>query len=85
MRWRRRRANARAMKKTTIMLPEDLRAWAARAAHDRGISFGELVRDALEEKRRPAGDDDDLFEPVPLPPGVKLEHLPTDASENHEF
>ena len=37
----------RAMKRTTIMLPEALRRRAAIRASQRGISMGELIRDSL--------------------------------------
>lgn len=42
------------MKRTTIMLTADLRAKAERQARDQGISFGELVRQSLEERLRSA-------------------------------
>jgi hypothetical protein len=35
------------MRRTTIMLPADLKSKAARAAREQGISFGELARRAL--------------------------------------
>ena len=35
------------MQRTTIMLPRDLKQRAARAAKSRGISLGELIREAL--------------------------------------
>jgi hypothetical protein len=37
----------RAMKRTTIMLPEDLRRRAIVRARQRGVSLGELIRDSL--------------------------------------
>ena len=36
------------MKRTSLMLPAELKARATRAARQRGISFGELVRRSLE-------------------------------------
>lgn len=35
------------MKRTTVMLPVELKARAVRTARERGISFGELLRRAL--------------------------------------
>ncbi|MEK7745867.1 MAG: CopG family transcriptional regulator [Elusimicrobiota bacterium] len=35
------------MKRTTIMVPEDLRSRVLRRARERGISFGEMVRESL--------------------------------------
>ena len=37
-----------AMKRTTIMLPEDLRRRAMTRARQRGVSLGELIRDSLD-------------------------------------
>ena len=36
------------MKRTTVMLPAELKARAKRTARERGISFGELLRQSLE-------------------------------------
>ncbi|MFN3234243.1 MAG: hypothetical protein ACE365_02360 [Gammaproteobacteria bacterium] len=36
------------MNRTTIMLPETLKMKASKLAMKRGVSFGELVREALE-------------------------------------
>ncbi len=36
------------MKRTTIMLPEDLRRRAIFRARQRGVSLGELIRDSLD-------------------------------------
>jgi len=40
--------SARAMKRTTIMLPEDLRRRAISRARQRGVSLGELIRESLD-------------------------------------
>ena len=37
-----------AMKRTTVMIPEDLKIRAARRASSVGISLGELIRESLE-------------------------------------
>jgi hypothetical protein len=36
------------MKRTTVMLPAELKARAERRAYDLGVSFGELVRETLQ-------------------------------------
>lgn len=45
------------MKKTTVYLPEELKASLKRVAHQEGCSEAELIRDAVrarvEEQRRP--------------------------------
>jgi metal-responsive CopG/Arc/MetJ family transcriptional regulator len=38
-----------AMPRTTIVLPEDLRKRARRAAAERGVSMSEIIRQALEQ------------------------------------
>jgi hypothetical protein len=71
---------ARAMKRTTIMLPEGLRRRAAIRARQRGISLGELIRDSLEAALpAPTYDQDPLFEDV-LFDGP----APRDLSANHD-
>jgi hypothetical protein len=37
-----------AMKRTTVMIPQDLKIRAARRASSVGISLGELIRESLE-------------------------------------
>ena len=38
------------MKRTTIMLPEELKNQAERSAASMGISLGELIRESLEAR-----------------------------------
>jgi hypothetical protein len=51
------------MKRTTVMIPEDLKIRAARHAKAVGISLGEFIRESLEKalKSNPAGFLDDSF------------------------
>lgn len=51
------------MKRTTVILPADLKARATRAARERGISFGELLRRSLEAAVESPGSpyDDPVF------------------------
>jgi hypothetical protein len=49
------------MIRTTVMIPGDLKARAVQRAHERGISFGELVREALAHALAPPRSADPLF------------------------
>lgn len=73
------------MQRTTIMLPVKLKARAARSARRRGISLGELIRDALEASvsRQPRGPDaeDDAFWADRL---VSDAVVPADLSSDHD-
>ncbi len=40
------------MKRTTVMLPSELKARAQQHARKRGISFGQLLREAVEDALR---------------------------------
>lgn len=72
------------MKRTTIMLPLDLKARAARAARERGISFGELVRRSLtatiEAPPTGAVNDDPLFADSAVYEG----DTPADLASDHD-
>lgn len=70
-----------AMKRTTIMLSEDLRRRAILRARQRGVSLGELIRDSLDAALPPTSYDmakDPLFEDVvfdgPTPPDLSRRH-----------
>lgn len=71
------------MNRTTIMLPEGLKNKAQMLAIMKGISLGELVREALEQRlsrskalkaRDPFFDDDNFYKGK----------LPSDLSTNHD-
>jgi len=71
------------MKRTTIMLPNDLRARAMRCAKERGDSLGGLVRDALAVilDNTPKGvAEDPLFNDYAVFSG----EAPSDLSRNHD-
>jgi len=38
--------------RTTVVIPDELKTRARRVAAERGVSIGQLVREALEEKLR---------------------------------
>ncbi len=71
------------MKRTTIMLPPELKARAERRAYELGVSFGELVRETLQgalesgEERRT---DDPLFKDEAVYKG----NTPKDLAERHD-
>jgi hypothetical protein len=70
------------MKRTTVMLPVDLKARAMRAARERGISFGELLRRSLAatlESPAPAYDD-----PVFADTAVFDGETPEDLAAGHD-
>jgi hypothetical protein len=71
-----------AMKRTTIMLPEDLRRRALFRANQRGVSLGELIRDSLDSTLPNVSYDiekDPLFEDV-----VFDGPAPRDLSRRHD-
>jgi hypothetical protein len=73
---------ASAMKRTTIMLPDDLRRRALSRARQRGVSLGELIRDSLDAALPSAPHEagpDPLFDDV-----VFDGPAPRDSSANHD-
>jgi Arc/MetJ-type ribon-helix-helix transcriptional regulator len=45
------------MNRTTVVLPDNLKAQAMKTAQAKGISFGELVREAIEKLLATSGED----------------------------
>jgi hypothetical protein len=71
------------MKRTTIMLPTDLRTRAARYARRRGITLGAAIREGLEEKlRREAGDRRN--DPIFADTAVYCGPAPADGAADHD-
>lgn len=71
------------MKRTTVMLPEDLRARAARRARKLGISLGEFIRTAMASMLKKSGgapDDDPLFKDDAVYEGP----VPRDLAARHD-
>ncbi len=72
------------MERTTIMLPHDLKLQAAQYAKKKGISLGELIRNAiaasLNQSREGGYDEDPLFSDQELFSGT----VPTDLSVHHD-
>jgi hypothetical protein len=75
-------AREKAMTRTTIMLPEELKVRAQEKAREVGISLGELLRESLELRLGVPGDrlEDPLFSNVPVYDGP----APEDLSEEHD-
>ena len=71
------------MKRTTVMLPEELKSRAELSAERMGISLGELIREALAERLvdidRPRSEDP-LFKNVSIYTGP----VPSDIAERHD-
>jgi predicted DNA-binding protein len=72
------------MKRTTIMLPEDLKNRAAQYCEQKGISLGTLLRQALEhtlhEENNAQQGQDALFADQEVYQG----EVPVDISQNHD-
>lgn len=68
------------MKRTTVMIPPDLKARAEHAARERGISFGQLVRDALDAAL--AGSD--AADPLFADEAVYGDEAPSDLAAAHD-
>lgn len=49
------------MKRTSILIPDDLKRQAERTAKERDISFSALVRDLLRREVARGGDEDPFF------------------------
>jgi hypothetical protein len=73
----------KAMHRTTIMLPEDLKSQAIEYASECGLSLGEIIRESLEnwlKNRKQRSSNDPLFHDVPVYDGP----VPDDYSINHD-
>lgn len=70
--------------RTTVLLPPALKSRAVRAAADKDMSFGELVRIALEtylmKKQTLMGVQDSFFDDQLFYEGK----VPTDVAKNHD-
>ncbi|MGD8331959.1 MAG: CopG family transcriptional regulator [Acidobacteriota bacterium] len=70
------------MKRTTVMLPADLKTRAMRVARERGISFGELLRRALEATVQ--APPDEYEDPVFADAAVFEGSAPADLAAEHD-
>lgn len=69
------------MKRTTIMLPAELKHRAEWLAREKGTSLGELVRESLETKLAQDGRERDPFF---ADAAVFTGDVPSDLSANHD-
>jgi len=76
----------RRMHRTTIMIPDDLKEQAAKRARERGVSFGELVREALRDclQRAAAKKSGFADDPVFADTAVFEGDSPIDAAPGHD-
>jgi len=76
------------MHRTTILLPEDLRASAEASARRQGISLGELIRRQLKIvtkfKKAKSRRDDPVFRHHTRPPLGPVKDTATDVVANHD-
>ena len=71
------------MKRTTVMIPDDLKIRAARRAESLGISFGEFIRDSLEKNLK-SNVAVALDDPYITDREVYKGDTPTDLAQNHD-
>lgn len=72
------------MKRTTVMLPVELKARAVRTARERGISFGELLRRALAAALEMPEAESAYADPVFTDSAVFEGETPADLSSDHD-
>ena len=71
------------MKRTTVMIPDDLKIRAANKAQSEGISFGEFVRVSIEKALR-TGNDEYPDDPFLSDNTIFEEETPDDLAQNHD-
>ena len=71
------------MKRTTVMIPDDLKIRAASRAHSVGISLGEFIRQSSEKALR-ANTDGVLNDPFLTDNSIYEKETPVDLAQNHD-
>ena len=71
------------MKRTTVMLPAELKARAERRAYELGVSFGELVRETLQSALE-SGEERRTEDPLFKDETVYKGKTPKDLAEKHD-
>ena len=74
-----------AIHRTTIVLPLELRQEVFAAARERGVSFGEFVRQALKQATTRNGNSSKRADPLLHDEAVFRGRVPKDISKNHDF
>lgn len=72
------------MKRTTVMLPEDLKVQALKRAGTMGISLGRFIRGAMERALQQPNGDESADDPLFTDDAVFLEETPLDLAQNHD-
>ena len=72
------------MLRTTLMIPPALKARAQQRARELGISFGQLVRQAIEESLQTSETDRREADPLFADRAVFTEETPADLSTDHD-
>ena len=72
------------MKRTTFMIPSDLKQRAVRLARERGISLGQLVREALERILLESGPAERMADPLFLDDAVFEGETAPDLAAGHD-
>lgn len=72
------------MKRTTLMLPEELKARAERRAFERGISLGQLVRESVESALSTSDEEHRAKDPLFADDVIYEGEAPRDLSEAHD-
>lgn len=72
------------MKRTTIMLPEELKIRAAQYCAQQGISLGRLLREALERELETANSTPEGQDSLFADQEVYSGEVPVDISLNHD-
>ena len=72
------------MKRTTIMLSEDLKIWATKYCEQKGISLGKLLREALARELEKANSDRQDQDALFADQEVYQGEMPMDISLNHD-
>lgn len=76
-------ATSSSLKRTTVMLPSDLRRRAFRRARERGVSLGALIRESLDaaiSRAVPTATEDPLFSDGAIFRGA----APRDLARHHD-
>ncbi|HET6878852.1 MAG TPA: hypothetical protein VFI31_01780 [Pirellulales bacterium] len=70
------------MQRTTIMLPNDLRARAQRRARELGMSLGQFIRESLAAKL--GGGENEAEDPLFADDAAFAGEVPDDLARNHD-
>ncbi len=72
------------MLRTTLMIPPALKTRAQQRARDLGISFGQLIRQAIESELSSSGTDERAEDPLFADQAVFTGDTPADVSVHHD-